>query len=110
MSDAPERIWICHLDGFTDPGEPPLWELISEHAALPDDPCYLRADLHTAALAARDARIAALEAGLRQLADGREPMVHDLHRDRCVHRRSPDEECLWCARAFARALLDGGKA
>jgi hypothetical protein len=63
-----------------------------------------------AALAARDARIAALEAGLRQLADGREPMVHDLHRDRCVHRRSPDEECLWCARAFARALLDGGKA
>ena len=54
-------------------------------------------------------RIAALEAGLRQLADGREPMVHDLHRDRCVHRRSPDEECVWCVRAFARALLDGGK-
>jgi hypothetical protein len=61
MSDAPERIWICHLDGFTDPGEPPLWELISEHAALPDDPCYLRADLHTAALAARDAEIADLK-------------------------------------------------
>jgi hypothetical protein len=61
MSDAPEQLFLA-VCGADDVG--PLWETVSEHGAEPGDPCYLRLDLHTAALAAANARIAALEAGL----------------------------------------------
>lgn len=53
---APERIWIAAYDADDDA---PLWELISEHAASPDDGDveYIRADLCRAPTQAADAAL-----------------------------------------------------
>ena len=130
--NAPERIFIAPT--YRDK-QWPQWELVGEHAADLDDPRYIRLDLHTAALAtyekalsserktadelvkalkltiaARDERIAALEAGLRAFAE-RSPLYDPPTGD--------DEDVDWSCNSpriklkhlrAARGLLDGGKA
>ena len=100
MSDAPVQVYIAlGFGGF----------LVTDGPASKLHIAYTRTDLHIAALAARDARIAALEAGLRPFAERAE---------RYDPPSGDDEDVDWSASApriklkhlrAARALLDGGK-
>lgn len=49
-----------------------------------------------------------LRAALQRIADATEPPSLDPYKDRCIHRRSMDQDCVHCTRAFARAALSGG--
>ena len=45
-----------------------------------------------------------LRAALEKIASGTEP-VRDGDGRRCAHRRSYDDDCVFCARAFAREVM-----
>ena len=118
MNDAaPERIWLQDAGdyaGARDHGEV-TW---CQGPIDPDDTEYLRADLHLAALAARDARIAALEAGLRDAAEALDRAAGELAEFALILSREPTEanrawraanDAGFAVTAKARALLDGGE-
>jgi hypothetical protein len=106
LDGAPVRIWLNddgNYDHARDAVEGVTW---CWHPIDDDDTEYLRADMHTAALAARDARIAALEAGLRKASTALDWTSNQM-KGKC----SGSTVSLTAnAASAARALLDGGKA